>query len=526
MKNQFYQISAIPSKRIYLSIIADYHLDIALCELIDNAIDNWIYTGQQDKLEINLDLDYDQQTITVQDNSGGIEVENIELIVSPGQSRTSNTSEIIGVFGVGSKRAAVAMAKQIKIRTRHQNNKTLLVEFDNTWIQDEDNWELPVYQVDDIDESTSIIELSVLREKIEEEKHQELLEHLSSTYALFLEVGGIKIIINDEELVPKTFDDWSFPPEYLPQENTGTISVKDYGDINVSITGGLSKSHREMGTNGDEYGIYFYCNNRLISRANKSPEVGFKTPIGKPHPNKQLARVIVKLEGPVLLMPWNSSKSDLDFKHKTFKEISEYITKTLHTYAYMSRYWEGQWPEKIFAHKTGEVQVKSLGKISESTRIHVPKVEKKPKPPKYIKQVQRLNKSLAEEKQWTIGLFEAVIAVEEISSLDIEQKNRISLLILDSTLEIAFKEYLLNELRTRYSEKRVRGFNRVDLQREVGSNCRIKASAWATIDTYYYKRCDLVHSRSTTQISNRELESYRKIVEYSLNKMFGIKFPE
>ena len=160
-------------------------------------------------MEINIDLDYDQQSISVKDNSGGIKEDDIELIVSPGHSRGSNTEEIIGVFGVGSKRAVVALAKEVKIFSRYSNEKTLLVEIDNDWIEDEDNWSLTPYEVDDIDENTTQIELSVLREKIEEENHDLLLEQLGATYALFLEAGGVRIMVNDDEIEPKTFEDWS-----------------------------------------------------------------------------------------------------------------------------------------------------------------------------------------------------------------------------------------------------------------------------------------------------------------------------
>lgn len=83
MKEKAQEISAIPSKRIYLSIIADYHLHLSLCELIDNAIDNWIFNGKKESLRINIDLDYEQQTIAVADNSGGIKEDDLGLIVGP-----------------------------------------------------------------------------------------------------------------------------------------------------------------------------------------------------------------------------------------------------------------------------------------------------------------------------------------------------------------------------------------------------------------------------------------------------------
>lgn len=526
MKNKLNEISAIPSKRIYLSIIADYHLHLALCELIDNAIDNWIYNGRENELLIHLDLDYDQQTIVVKDNSGGIKEEDISLIVSPGQSRETNTQEIIGVFGVGSKRAVVALAEQVKIYSRHSSEKTLLIELDNDWIEDEDNWELPTYEVNSIEENTTRIELHSLREKIENINHSELLQHLGATYALFIEAGGLTISVNGNDVVSRTFEDWAFPPGYEPQEKSGPIDFKDKGKIEVSITGGLIKSHRGTESNNDEYGVYFYCNDRLISRANKSREVGFNnTPfLGKPHPRFSLSRVIVKLTGPVNLMPWNSSKSEIDFKHKAYKEIEEHIKRMVFTYASMSGNWEGQWPEKVFQYTIGKVKKEKLDNISHEVRLHLPVVPRKARPPKYIDLIKRQNKKLAKNKPWIIGLYEAIIAVEEIKKLKLEQSNRLCLLILDSTLEIGFKEFLLNESGTVYTAKNIRDFNRVDLQNKVKTHSTLKKSAWTIIDSYYIKRCDLVHARATTQISDNELNNYREIVEYTLSKLFKLKF--
>ena len=127
-------------------------------------------------------------------------------------------------------------------------------------------------------------------------------------------------------------------------------------------------------------------------------------------------------------------------------------------------------------------------------------------------------------KHWVVGLYEAIIAVEEISKLKLEQNNRICLLILDSTLEIAFKEYLLYESGTYYSPNAIKNFDRVSLQNKVKTHCHFKNGIWTIIDSYYIKRCDLVHSRATTQISNQELKNYREVAEYALKKMFRINF--
>lgn len=521
-------ISAIPSKRIYLSIIADYHLNLALCELIDNAIDNWVYNNRKEELNINIDLDYSQQSIRVQDNSGGIKEEDISLIVSPGQSRENTNSEIIGVFGVGSKRAVVALAKDVKIYSRYNNQKTLLVEFNNDWIEDEDNWTLPVYKVSPIEEKTTKIELNILREEIQENKHIELLEHLSTTYALYLEAGGITISVNEDEIVSKTFDKWSYPPGYEPCESTGPITFKDRDEIKVSITGGLTRSHKIGDSDSSEYGVYFYCNDRLISRAYKGDEIGFNKPfkIGKPHSSFSLARVIVKLSGAVDLMPWNSSKSSIDFKHKTFLEIVIHIERIFITYATMSKNWSGDWPNQVFKYAIGDVKREVLTDFSSSVRIHTPVISRGPRKIKYIDLIKKNNKALAIRKPWVKGHYESIIAVEEISKLKIEQSNRIAMLLLDSTLEIAFKDYLVNESGNRYSTGRLAALmsNRVDVHTEVGNNIRVKRGSWEKVNYFYNLRCELVHKRIAVTISDDDLENFRKLVEYMLKKMFKLKF--
>src|SRR5580704_6169855 len=102
MKQHIREIEALPSKRIYLAIIADYHLKTALCELIDNALDNWMLDGRKRKLLVSLNLDYQRQFIEVVDNSGRIQESEINLIVSPGHSKNTTEDATIGYFGVGS----------------------------------------------------------------------------------------------------------------------------------------------------------------------------------------------------------------------------------------------------------------------------------------------------------------------------------------------------------------------------------------------------------------------------------------
>jgi sensor histidine kinase regulating citrate/malate metabolism len=114
MKNEIDKLNATPTKRLYLSIIADYDLNRSISELVDNGIDVWVRGGKTRKITIKITLDPIQQTITVEDDAGGLAKSELVFIVGPGQTGTSQTDETIGIFGVGTKRAVVALSAGYK----------------------------------------------------------------------------------------------------------------------------------------------------------------------------------------------------------------------------------------------------------------------------------------------------------------------------------------------------------------------------------------------------------------------------
>lgn len=517
---------AIPSKRLYLSIISDYDLHKSICELIDNALDIWKLSNMSDSqhVSINIQLDVEQQTIYVQDNAGGIPQKDLSLIVSPGRTSNEPNHEIIGIFGVGSKRAVVALAQDIKIYSREAQKKTYLIEFDNEWIQDDEEWNLPIYQTDNIEESTTIIKLSSLRKTISEEDVFLLNKHLEATYGKFLNNKNVSISLNEFTVKSREFENWAFPPEYQPTTYRGEIKVKDEakGIVKVRITGGLVGRGEPS---GGEFGVYFYCNKRLIARGLKSYEIGFSPGKAGNPSHLNLVRVIVYLNGGAKLMPWNSSKSDIDTKHKIFLEIREIIIQLVTYYASLSRRFEDSWEENVFQYQKGTVLEKRIDDFSKTISLRLPSLPRVRK--SYEEHIKQLNKEIAKTKIWTIGLYESIIAIDKISKLNLSQGGRIILLLLDSTIEIAFKEYLVNEINN-YSDSRLKSLfsNRLEVHKEISQKIQLTDEEWSIINYFYNQRCDLVHRKATSNINVEELKEYQKVVESVLKKMFGIKFIE
>jgi Histidine kinase-, DNA gyrase B-, and HSP90-like ATPase len=522
-------IDATPSKRIYHSVIADYDLKLAICELIDNAIDSWHRNGQKNQLEIKINFDDRQKTIKVEDNAGGIKESEIDMIITPGASKTSENDDTIGIFGVGSKRAAVHLSQFIRITSRYKNEKTILVQYDDEWLKLE-SWSLQIFQIPDITASTTIVELQRLRHDIFKKDFHDLSKHLSYVYSVFLKRNDMKLLVNDIHIKPKEFEDWSYPPECEPQKYVGSLDM-DKGVVQYEIVAGLTKSLRELETESNtEYGVYFYCNNRLIEKAVKSNEVGFvQGKAGSPHPDVQIVRVIVFIRGKSLLMPWNSSKSEINFKHPVFKELQNKIEEVTTRFAKFSRYYSsnGGWPDNVFKYQSGVVKVLSLNKEGVSIKSYLPPLPTT-RIKKYDSVIKENNKELAYSKPWVIGLYEAIIAVDSINKLNLSQKNRIILILLDSTLEIGFKEYLAHEIGT-YADSRLQTIfgNRSNVHTEVKTHCgtKITLEQWKKIEFYYKIRCELIHKKATSPTPNDDIiNNFRELVEKVLKNLFDLDF--
>lgn len=72
MKKEVDRVDATPSKRTFLSIIADYDLKRSICELVDNALDVWVRGHRSRPIAVEITLDTVQQIISVEDDAGGL----------------------------------------------------------------------------------------------------------------------------------------------------------------------------------------------------------------------------------------------------------------------------------------------------------------------------------------------------------------------------------------------------------------------------------------------------------------------
>lgn len=520
MKREAKMLDGTPSKRSFWAIINDYELQTSVCELIDNALDLYLKGKQLTPVAIRIDLDIDRQVIRIEDTAGGVPEVDLDLLIRPGGTTNDRDQEVIGIFGVGSKRAVIALSEDVTISSRHGVGTTFRIDIDNDWLVDE-SWHIPAYKADPIPEKTTIIELRKLRKPVTEQDLQFLRTHLSQTYARYLMSRRFHISVNRSALDAIVFDNWAYPPKYGPRIMEFDLPT-DGGKVRGEIVAGLVKE-KEPG--GDDYGVYFYCNERLIAKEIKDKSVGYISGrAGIPHSDASLARVIVQLQGAAKDMPWNSTKSAISFAHPTFKAFQDTLIQVLHYYSSLSRGFRGRWEEDVFAHKTGKLQ---RIKIKDIQRIKKSYLPPKPRVLKHrIDHLRENNQQIMKEKPWTVGLVEAIAAVDLIRRQKFQTKNRIALLLLDSSFEIALKEFIVHTEGLSLGGKTLEQiFNQRDaVIKVVRQKVNIDRATLIKIEHYYRLRNKLVHERATVEVTDEDIDNYEETVQNILTLLFNLDF--
>ena len=104
----------------------------------------------------------------------------LDHIISPGKTSNNIGDDVIGYFGVGSKRAVVALAEDVTIASRFNNLKTFFVHFDDDWIDIDPYWALDYSESKKtLPPNTTRIELFKLRTPLVDDDVRELKMHLA-----------------------------------------------------------------------------------------------------------------------------------------------------------------------------------------------------------------------------------------------------------------------------------------------------------------------------------------------------------
>jgi hypothetical protein len=323
-----------PKKDLFLGAMRDLDRAEALLELIDNSIDAWMkrrlkYPNRTAKeLQIYIDLPASGETITFEDNAGGVEEGNLTNLVVPGFSETTDFDRTIGSYRTGGKKAVFKLASDANIRTRYWNpvgtsDEAFEVHLDRTWLEDSQEYKFPYYPIKNktvLERGQTVYSFLLRDPDWDQGLIERILEEIRRTYTLLMvRHPEIEIYFNDRTKPLQPIDDlYRFSGakdgniDIRPQRVTYSCVI-EWGSqsypVEIEIVWGC-RTTTAAKRNGDMWGVDLYGNNRLFVHHDQEQIIRwFNFPTGQA---RQYIRGLINIHGPNVLVPWDTHKRHLN----------------------------------------------------------------------------------------------------------------------------------------------------------------------------------------------------------------------
>lgn len=294
---------ASPTKAFFVEMITrDISLEDSILDLIDNSVDSaWRSAGSHPSvLDDNTDLSKFRITITataerfsISDNCGGMSLyDATEYAFRFGRRVTEEYDKYsIGVYGIGMKRAAFKLGRNVLIRSRFRSDSGDEENFAvpiavREWLRDDNqNWDFDIVDDEGLEETGVEIVIQDLTSATRVSFGnpafaQELRRTIARDYLIHLN-RGLVVMVNDQPVIALPIA-LSESTEYAPVRLQYTDEVEGE-DVSIEIIGGMASAPPENLEPSDEadyekrFGWYIACNGRIVLAADKTGVSGWGT---------------------------------------------------------------------------------------------------------------------------------------------------------------------------------------------------------------------------------------------------------
>ena len=351
------RVTAVPAKRFFVGmLVKDIELVPAIVDLVDNSVDG----GKRIRDEVSPErfkglyvrLTASKDGFTIEDNCGGIDLDwarDYAFRFGRPEDINGPLGEV-GQFGVGMKRALFKLGEHFVVTSTTTRNAFTLPVDVKEWMADMGpDWSFELSDVDEnadvpIESTGTVIDVTQLHETVAEELAtpeflNRLRDELRLRQALVIS-QGIEIEVNGSPV-------GEFEPQLLSSPELQPIAVEevvvvDGQSLNMRLYAGLIRLRENDAERDDddaedfrqppEAGWYLYCNDRLLLAADRTRLTGWGEAAAAYHPQYRQFRGYVLLNGPSRLMPWTTTKTDVDEDSVVFKAVQtamfDALTKT------------------------------------------------------------------------------------------------------------------------------------------------------------------------------------------------------
>src|SRR2546427_6503264 len=97
--------------------------------------------------------------MSYEDDVGGIKEEHLNMVIQPGGTTRRPHEHSIGEFGLGLKRAIVALSREAEVISRFDSGDTFKIRVDDSWINSK-SWKIAKYKTSPIHPGTTVINIT------------------------------------------------------------------------------------------------------------------------------------------------------------------------------------------------------------------------------------------------------------------------------------------------------------------------------------------------------------------------------
>lgn len=331
IKNMNISADTSPTKKLLIEgITRDLTVEACIFDLVDNSIDA--------KMEFDnglIEIKLDGSGFSIQDYASGIGLKEMSSNALRFGAVASHT-EGIGAFGVGLNRALFKLGKNVLI-TSETDDERIEVTWNVLEYMNNDIWNIPISLQPKQGLKGTLIQINALKDDVasvffDSKWIGNLRSQLSKRYGCLIKNRGCIITLNGVQIpasVPSTKESIHF-------KTLETKFVKE--GVSVEII--LGQHHLHLFTNEncdnedlkkiptEDYGWTVYCNDRAILINDMTHKVGWDV---ERHSQHYGFVGIVHLRGEPKLLPWSTSKEDVDLHNPvyvdTLKHMRSYSSK-------------------------------------------------------------------------------------------------------------------------------------------------------------------------------------------------------
>lgn len=368
-------INASPTKTFFVDmLVRDIELEDAILDLLDNCVDG-IQRSIKDKLSdpelpyrgFWAKISFSGNEFTIKDNCGGIPLNAAQNYAfrmgRPIEVSDPNLSiHSIGTYGIGMKRAIFKMGKSSEITSRTAN-ESFRVTISNEWIDDSENWELPLEQIESSDaENGTMIRVTNLRDSISEEFGSPnstfantLVARIAHSYNYIIK-KGFTVFVNDKKVESTPFELlWEGVDKITSSEVVIApyLYKSTYQDVSIELAVGFYR--RDLATEedgnrkvSDRSGWSIVCNDRVVVYCDKTRLTGWgEAKVPSYHPQFiSIAGVVHFRSADPRKLPITTTKRGLDLSSDIYLYTKNFMRESVKLFTNYTNKWKKDIPRE------------------------------------------------------------------------------------------------------------------------------------------------------------------------------------